>query len=1766
MLSEAKHLVFRDSSVAFGPLRMTREMTSQCLSEQYWYEPHINLPILPPRVKKMDIFALRDQVVGEYRRYFESFINILDDRLRGFVQERLAEGEMWPDAVLQLNPAYEPGPTLAELAAQGVITLETSRFFGADLRLYRHQEEALTIARRGEPYIVSTGTGSGKSLTYLVPIFDQILRDGPSHHSVRAIIVYPMNALTNSQLEALERFRRENWPDCPVRFARYTGQEKTEARNAIINDPPHILLTNYVMLEYLLIRPYERPLVQLATRELKFLVMDELHFYRGRQGADVAMLLRRVRQRAARPDLQFIGTSATLVTEGDRETRRAKIAEVGTRLCGATIPSSNVIDETLKRVTIIPAPKTQEELRAAVLSPPPEPTLATVTAHPLAAWVEETFGLEVEDGRLVRRSPISFQEGLQKLVKETGLEENLCEERLKSVLEAGNAARLPSGEPLFAFRLHQFLASGSSVFTTLETLDSRFLTTEGHYLVPESEGRESEERVLFPLAFCRECGQEYYLVSLLEEGAVLRLIPRAPLLTRPDDETPGTPGFFAVESNELWEGSQEDLPESWFETRRGGQQVKKTYARHVPRQYWAKPDGRLNLENSDNAISGWFQPQPLMLCLRCRAAYDLRERSDFRKLATLSQVGRSTATTIITGGAIVAMRHDDEIDPSARKVLSFTDNRQDASLQAGHLNDFVQVVLLRGALVRALQQEGSLTLDRLGAAIFTALNLSAQEYMREPRESGPGYENARHAMMDLMEYRVLEDLARAWRVTQPNLEHCGLLKVNYQGLEELSNDLSLWQGLPVMREVAPEMRFAVLKAILDHLRSNLAIDAKILEEDQARALVRRVNDWLREPWSFDEQERLRRSSLAIIPGVTPENRAARGFFRLGFRSAIGRYVRSRHTWSLDEDLSAQETESLILGIIGVLRGHILTMVKRNGKDYGVQIRAGAVKWDEGDGKSPGPDPVRAKSLYLRRHEMITKEPNRYFKELYEEQAHWLVGIIGKEHTGQVSVDDRIEREERFREGNLPALFCSPTMELGVDIADLGVVHLRNVPPTPANYAQRCGRAGRGGKPALVLSFSSYGNAHDQYFFRRKERMITGAVAPPRTDLANQELVEAHLHSVWLAILGLGLGNSMSDLLDLEAAGYPLLSEKAAALKMSEDRQLEAVKAFQEIISLVGPPITEAPWFSQEWLVEIARSAPSAFDRAFDRWRELYRAAVEQRDAARRQIDTPRISRREREEAEQREREAKREIDLLLNRGERVTESDFYPYRYLATEGFLPGYNFPRLPLRAMVWSGERAQAIDRPRFLGLAEFGPQNVIYHEGRKHRISACLVPTGGITPRLCRAKICLTCGYIYPRDEAMVDMCHYCSTRLDADTSEFPQALFEQPTVRGSRWARISSEEEERVREGYHLTTHFWVAPGSTSQIVSVLSKTDASPLMEVNFIPQAELWRINHGWRRAGERQGFALEQNTGIWRRREEDDTNNGGQPRRESVTVISGVKPYVTDNRNILLLRPLTEKASDLSFLKTLAYALQKGIQVIYQVEEQEVAIELIGHGDHQRLLLWEAAEGGTGVWERLLQDKKAFAEIAREALIICHFNPLTGEEEKDWIGRCGPACYDCLLSYANQMDHRYLDRWKVRDYFLLLTQAEITPSTEGRDYEAQYLWLGQRIDPASPLERQFLDHLYQNKLRLPDYAQYCPETDLPVQTDFYYKRDKIPGVCIFVDGPAHTQPNQGEQDQVVRGILRDRGYQIIVIKSDSSLVEQILEKLRNYHVTLNLV
>lgn len=161
----------------------------------------------------MDVFSLRDRVIQDYRGYVQSFLKISDPRTADFVASRLNEGALWPEPLVQLSPAYAEGPTVEDLVAAGELHPICAKLFqitGPDgtshpIRLYQHQYQALQVASSREPYVLTTGTGSGKSLTYLIPIFDHVLKNDPGSGRVRAIIVYPMNALINSQDEAIRQ-------------------------------------------------------------------------------------------------------------------------------------------------------------------------------------------------------------------------------------------------------------------------------------------------------------------------------------------------------------------------------------------------------------------------------------------------------------------------------------------------------------------------------------------------------------------------------------------------------------------------------------------------------------------------------------------------------------------------------------------------------------------------------------------------------------------------------------------------------------------------------------------------------------------------------------------------------------------------------------------------------------------------------------------------------------------------------------------------------------------------------------------------------------------------------------------------------------------------------------------------------------------------------------------------------------------------------------------------------------------------------------------------------------------------------------------------------------------------------------------------------------------------------------------------------------------------------------------------------------------------
>jgi len=1671
----------------------------------------------------LDIFNLRNEVVSDYRRYIESFLKIREPRVDQFVHQELEKGQLWTDPLLQLNPFYKAGSTVTQLVQQGVLHPDCTQYFSKDGNPFQfryHQEQAFLAAQRQEPYVLTTGTGSGKSMTYVVPIFDDLLRH-PEVRGVRAILVYPMNALINSQKEEFDKFLSQV-SATHIRVEKYTGQENLQKKTEIQNNPPQILLTNYVMLELMLTRTHEEKLV--ASPDLKFLILDELHTYRGRQGADVALLIRKLKQRSGQ-NLLCIGTSATMSTEGDRQNRRQTVAGVASKLFGVEVKASNVIDETLERAIQRSQP-TPDELRDCIqvgLPLEPNQTANAFKTHPLAAWIEMNFGLAEEAGHLIRRTPISLEIGASQLAAITQSPKETCRETLKQMFLWG------SKQGGLAFRLHQFISQGGSVYATIEPYPTRFLTLEGQYTT-------TEDRLLYPLVFCRECGHDYYVVRYDENKQTVT--PRVAIALDTDNEDIQE-GYLTLNEPDFWsEADQDRLPDSWFkETKREGRVPKKEYAQFIPKRLQVRPNG--NVTNSLlEGITCWFIPKPFLTCLNCGITHDKR-KNEFTKLSRLSSEGRSTATTLLCLSTVSRLKAVLGDNAEASKILSFTDNRQDASLQAGHFNDFVQTSFLRSALNGALQANRTLDHTQLATEVYKQMNLQQSDYAKQPTEYGGGKRRNEDAFRNLIEYRLYEDLRRGWRIVQPNLEQCGLLMLQYIDLEEACQDDQLWRTYPhpVLLKATFEQRLIATKTFLDQLRRELIIDAALLQPERIEQLKREVNQALKDAWKFDPYELLYEATWATtVMGENKSRRQERAKVKLTPRSKIGRFLRSPLTWDwLPQPLPEPEYSLLINAFVNILcdAGYLV----KEGAE--IQLRIDSMLWTAQRNTEIFPDPLTTRRIQGSEESHI--RVNDFFQKFYESNARHIQNMEGREHTGQVKNVDRQDREKRFREGTLSTLFCSPTMELGIDISDLNVVHMRNVPPSPANYAQRSGRAGRSGQGALVITYASVGSGHDQYFFRRQEQMVAGIVVPPKLELGNQDLIQSHIYSIWLAYTGFYLGDSINQILDLDQNHYPLKESVKTQLTLTPAGLKQCLQATQAVLAdpFCQTDLNRVPWYSADWLRYILENASNAFNNACERWRRLYSDAIAQQDEARRVIDRSAkgdVTQEDRVNAEAQEREARRQIDLLVGQGitgRSQSEFEFYPYRYFAAEGFLPGYNFPRLPVRSYIPAGDQGEFISRPRIVALREFAPGNVVYYEGNKFQISKTRVPAGGIEREYLRVSVCPNCGYFHEGDQAFRETCENCGTRIAHDrygNAAKLNRILEMGTMITRRRERITCDEEERLKYGYNITTHFRYDTQKRKQAIVIAN--DGTELLKLAYGETAKVWRINRGLRKNQE-PGFKLDSKTGFWG----DIKKEAGA---EAIVPVESrlqteVNLMVQDTCNILMVEPadVPSEQSE-AFFATLQYVLERAIQAVYKLEDNELCSERLGQG--KNLLFWEAAEGGAGVLSQLMDNPSAFRAIAQAALDICHF--IHAKES------CTQACYECLLSYSNQFDHPALNRHLIHAWIDKLATSSLHLQAEGISREEHYQALRKQTDVNSEFERIWLDEIYQRGLKLPDTAQELIP-DANVKPDFLYKSSRI---AIFCDGSAHDHPDQQNHDQIERDNLKyNANYAVIVFRYDDN-------------------
>lgn len=1743
-----------------------------------------------------NVFEFRDQLIERYGSFSRSFVRIAAPDIQAAVEHQYAQGRYWPEPLVQINPNYQRQGTAQQLVEQGILHTACAEIFQVGktegspqpLHLYKHQLEALAKGQGRQSYVVTTGTGSGKSLSFFIPIIDRILKakqsDGKAR--TRAIVIYPMNALANSQLEELDKFLNGYAPELrPFTAKRYTGQESKAERSAIADDPPDILLTNFMMLEYILTRfdEVDRRVVE-HCEGLEFLVLDELHTYRGRQGADVALLVRRLRERLKAGHLVCIGTSATMSSSGSQADRNRVVAEVASKLFGTTISEHDVIGETLERVTnpLKDVSAIRPELPAAITRE--QDIWSDFDAFrndPLSIWVELNLGIELPADEPPRRArPMMLEEASRHLAEDAGCQPEAARAALQRFLVAAHDVRTPQGRPPFAFKLHQFISGPGKVLTTLEARGTRHVTLDAQRFAP---GRQQENVLLYPAHFCRDCGQEYLPVWHSQQ-------PISFSSREIDDiaaEDDASYGFLCpLVPGQQYGGLLEDLPETWIDLSRSEPKVKPAYKNAVPYMVTVDAKGQ-----TGSGTEFWFIPGKFRFCLNCGTTHEAHGK-DANRLSSLSGEGRSSATTMIALAALqqlFVLPEPSLGQPDPRKLLGFTDNRQDAALQAGHFNDFIFLLTLRAGLIGALQGSGGqLDEEHLAESVFKALGFQGVdeatlvEYLRTPKLMGLARQEAQRTLRFIIAYRLLRDLRRGWRFNNPNLDQLGLLQIRYRDLDAFCADASIFTASGILARLTAEQRTGLYELLFDTLRRHLCLESRYLdpvEQDKARTSA---HTYLNERWAFAPDEKLDTGRYLIL-GKRPEykGKPRTDLVTGGPRSRLLRQIKTAAFWR--DSACASEVAQWK----DAEWAELIETLLESAKDYGYvqrhpidarlagwRLNAAALDW----------------CLIADQPQTDSSRINQYFRGLYlgiadllRRPSHPLFDFEAQEHTAQVDAPRRQLLEQRFRYTEkdrqdwaqnpaheaplerLPVMFCSPTMELGVDISALNTVYLRNVPPTPANYAQRSGRAGRSGQQALVITYCAALSPHDQWFFHNAEQMVHGVVRAPTLDLTNRDLIDSHLQAVWLASTQVPLDDSIAPMLDLDQPGKPLKQPLHEAL-LAPAAQQRALASAQRVIDQLAGELEGSSWFTQDYVRQVINNAALAFSGALERWRVLFDATRQQMEMADRIVKSHTASHTERQNAQRRYGDAARQYAVLLKSGN-GQNNDFYTYRYLASQGFLPGYNFPRLPLMAWIparggqtanGKDDEGSMVSRPRFLALSEFGPRSLIYHQGRMYRVVRAKLNVGNTDHisgnsqlATIASLVCSQCGYGHlgepGGEQPLVNRCENCDALLTEH--DWVRELYRIETVETVATERISINDEERQRQGFELQTTYRFLPGPDGRIQqqkAVIRQSDEL-LGELTYAPAAQIWRINRGWRRRKDKEqlGFYINPITGTWSKQDAPDAEDdkGGDDALLEKVPNQRIVPFVEDHRNLLILAPL--QALSLEAMATLQAALKRGIEMTFQIEESELVAEPLPKYDERRaLLFYEAAEGGAGVLTRLANNPADLALVADKALQLIHYcapqngvwalDDLQSLERSDELGnhQCEAGCYQCLLSYFNQPDHEHINRRNadVLKLLVALANAQVQPPMDSPTDAAP----GASAD--EPLDA-WLTALRQAGAIQPDALNVPVNNDAATAAAQY----KASRALVFLS----------KVDEQTTSVLQDKGWQVLDFSDASRWSQQ---------------
>lgn len=1109
-----------------------------------------------------------------YRAYLGSTLRFANPGLQGqFEEQMLTKGILSKGPLLEATPPYSSGATLQSLVDEGVLSQGVLRLgaeLPADRRLYTHQEEAVRNARAGRNQVVVTGTGSGKTECFLLPILDHLLREeqaGTLGGGVRALILYPMNALANDQLKRLRRLLA----DVPeITFGRYTGETKnkrTEARrqwsrqhpdvaplpNELLSreemreTPPHILLTNYAMLEYLLLRPTDAPIFEgLFKSTWSHLVVDEAHVYSGTLGTEIAYLLRRLKARLGvqQGTLRCFATSATI---GTTESDFQQVARFASDLFGETFGVGGGA-EPLDVVTSTPDTPEKEfsdvwgrldaedwrNLAALVEAPNAKSTdiSAALPSHVPSPLVEQLASAgdswPVALGRVLLGEGTS-QELLLRLLcapldvaDPKDLEwsgEPLPMETLSAAVQVLSRCERSQGMQLLSARYHSFFRAPEGAFVGLVGEPKLFLSRQT--LVETPLGKSPA----YEISTCRHCGQEYILghkdrPRRDESGAVVEVLSPEPPRESEDSDVPGLYYMLmldleasgAIETDE----DQEDAV--------GGVQVEVA-------QWLCPLCGTLHSDPASRSGHAFVhEPVPMVGVRETKVREDDKRacaRCGYKSANAIQRVRVSpeAAGSVMVYDlvrelppieAAVEPDPDDEwyegqtADPSgaqAGSLICFSDRRQDAAFFAPSLERTYGAITSRQILYRAAGAFAGQAFTPSDWQRETARLISENRYL----DGRPSVPTIRKTAWAWVLAELMSEDGRA------SLEGLGLLSYRTRFVDQLPVG-------PLLREPWC-LSEAEARSLLQRLVGTLR-DARAIQWQEG---ITKTDGLLPDRWSpvrFVKQRTgkatiAEKSWLPSSPGVYNSRLdfvsrllLSKGCDPSGVRETAARLI--SEVWRVHLFGSRSPLRDLL-----VIEGDELSGSAQALPDLWEMVvdpTSGFARCRDCGRLVIGSD-LAICPTWKCDGRLIPVDPqsdpvDAYYRSLYRRDEP--VPITIEEHTGQLESQHAARIQERFLRGDVNVLSCTTTFELGVDVGELRSVFMRNVPPTPANYVQRAGRTGRRtGAPGYALTFARL-RSHDLAYYVSPERMISGRIPAPACYLSNEKIAERHVYAVALS--------------------------------------------------------------------------------------------------------------------------------------------------------------------------------------------------------------------------------------------------------------------------------------------------------------------------------------------------------------------------------------------------------------------------------------------------------------------------------------------------------------------------------------------------------------------------------------------------------------------------------------------------------------------------